>query len=106
MVEFVPVADEVGAAAGDEAELAAVDQLADILQTATQKGIRRTAEQQPLFLCHCDQLLAFSIGHGERLFGIDMLAGFERRKVVFIVRLRRGQVKDQVDFRIDNDFCT
>ena len=34
-----------------------------------------------------------------------MLAGFERRQVVFIVRLRGGQVEDQVDVRIGDDLC-
>ena len=34
-----------------------------------------------------------------------MLACLERCKVVFIVRLRRSQVEDQVDFRIGNNLC-
>ena len=52
-----------------------------------------------------DQLLALFIGHGERLFRVYMLARLERREVVFIVRLRGGQVEDEVDIRVGDDLC-
>ena len=34
-----------------------------------------------------------------------MLARLERREVVFIVRLRGGQVEDEVDIRVGDDLC-
>ena len=97
------MADKVCAAACDAAELAAVDQLADVLQAAAEEGVRRASDQQALFPGERDQLLALFIGHGERLFRVYMLARLERREVVFIVRLRGGQVEDEVDIRVGDD---
>ena len=42
MMELVPMTDKPRAAARDAAQSAAVDQLADVLQAAAEKGVRRT----------------------------------------------------------------
>lgn len=49
-MELVPVTDKPRAAARDAAQSAAVDQLADVLQAAAEKGVRRTANQRPFSL--------------------------------------------------------
>ena len=100
MMELVAVTDEPCAAARNAAELAAVEQLADILEPSAEEGVRGAADEQTLFLRERNQLLPLSKGHGKRLFGINVLAGLERREVVLVVRLRRCQVENQINVRV------
>ena len=72
------------------------------MQPPAQKGVRRTAEQQPLFTCQPGQLPPLVKGRCKRLFRINMLTRLERREVVLEMRLRGGQVQDQVDLRVGN----
>ena len=65
-MELVPVTDKPRAATRDAAQSAAVDQLADVLQTSAEKGVRRTANQQSLLLGKRNKLPALLKRHRQR----------------------------------------
>lgn len=67
---------------------------------AAEEGVRRAADGKALRLGDRPQLLALLQGEHQRLFRIDVFAGFEDCLGDRIVRVRNGQVDDDVDIGI------
>ena len=101
------VIDDKCRGADDLTDFAGVQNIAAGLQPCAQKGIRCTADAQMLGLRQVHQLFALGIGEGERLFRVDMLAAGQRQLVEPIVRVRRGQIENQIHIRLFNQIlCT
>ena len=106
MMELVPVTDKPRAAARDAAQSAAVDQLADVLQAAAEKGVRRTANQQSLLLGKRNKLPALLKRHRQRLLRVDMLACLQGCQIILIMCLRRCQIENNVNIRVSDQLHT
>ena len=91
------VAHHVAGAAGDLAELAAVDEVARQLMRAAEERVGRRADAQPLLLRPLLEIEALLDRQHERLFRIDVLAGVEDLLRYLVMHRRDGQVDDDVD---------
>ncbi len=89
-----------GAAAGDRPHGAAVDELAASLVSAAQEGVRGAAGPQAFFRGQTQDLPAVLARDRERFFGVDVLPRLQRAQIDLRVGVRRGQVEDDVDFRV------
>ena len=106
MMELVTMTDKPRAAARDAAQAAAVDQLADVLQAAAEKGVRRTANQQSLLLGERNKLPALLKRHRQRLLRVDMLACLQGCQIILIMCLRRCQIENNVNIRVSDQLHT
>ena len=64
---------------------------------AAEKGVGRAAQSQSLIRSHCSETTSFGKADPERLLGIDMLAGGDRRQADRHVRIGHGQVEHDLD---------
>ena len=100
MPALVAGAHEEGGAAERNADGAFVDELAAGLMSAAEKGVGRAADPHAAGGCRLDQLARLGDGDAERLLGMDMLAGGDRLQPDLDMRLRDGQVDDDLDGRV------
>ena len=81
-----------------------VNQLARGLRAAAKESIRGTARPQLLLFGQGQHLLAFRPIDAKRLFRIGMLACAERSEIEFSVRFWHGQVENNLNARIGQEF--
>ena len=79
------------------ADGAFVDQLARGLVRAAEEGVGRAADPHALGLRRVDQLARLGDGDAERLLRMDVLAGGDGLQADLDMRLRHGQVEDDLD---------
>ncbi len=91
-------------AGGDPPDPPLIHSLAGELVGAAEKGIGRAADGEVFRGRESAQLLALGQRQHQRLFGIDMLAGFEDPLGNREMRIGDGQVDDDVDLRIGQKF--
>ena len=97
-VPGVRAADEHRRADGERlADRTLVDQGAARLEGAAQEDVRRAADPQPELVGQSEELEALRHVDRERLLGVDVLAGLERRAGHGAVRSGRRQVEHDVD---------
>ncbi len=88
---------EEGGAGDDLADRALIDQAARLARRRPQDRVRRGRDAQAQPLGQLDQRLGVGEVRGERLFGVDVLAGLERRPADLGMDRRHGEIEDDVD---------
>ncbi len=86
------------------ADHAVVNQLAARLDAAAEKRVRGATEQQPVVARRGKGALTIGALHGQRLFDVDVLPGFQRHQVDLGVRLGDRQVDDDLNLRVVQQF--
>ena len=104
MPAFVTVTHHESGRGDGFANRAGVDHITAGLQARAEESIGRAADAQAFLLSQCQQLLTVFAGDGERLFVIDALARVERRESDTGVGVGDGQVEDDLDFGIGQQF--
>ena len=91
---------DVAGSGGDAADLALVDIIARQLMSAAEERVGSAADLEIAGRGDPAQLLALFQGQDQRLFGIDVFAGFQDHLGDRKMRIRDRQVDDDIDVRI------
>ena len=100
MPALVAWAHEVGGARHRLADLSGIDQPPAGLMRATEKGVWRRTNAEPLLGRCIDQLLAVLEANAQWLFAVDMLARRDRVEPHLDVRLGHREIQDDLDRRV------
>ncbi len=104
MPALVAMAGHEGGGRDRLADPAVVDQFAAGLNPSAQKSVGRAPEEHPLGLGRRQRADAVFAGHGQRFFAINMLARLDGRQVDLRVGLGDGEVQDDLDGRVAQQF--
>jgi hypothetical protein len=96
MPHFHAGAHDIAGARRDAADATFIDIFAGKLMRAAEEGIRCATDRQALRLGDAAKLFALLKRQNQRLFRIDVLAGFEDRLRNREMRIRDGEVDDDV----------